>query len=71
MKPNKAEAKWTPLTVSCNKVHYPDDVRTPTSDLPLVMIHANSIISTPGTQYMTLDVKNFYINTLQVHQNKD
>ena len=69
MKPNKAEANWTPLTVSGNKVHYPDDVRTPTADFPLVIIHAK--YSTPGTQYMTLDVKNFYINTLQVYQNKD
>jgi hypothetical protein len=26
-------------------------------------MHLNSVISTPGAQYMTLDVKNFYLNT--------
>ena len=26
-------------------------------------MHLNSVIPTPGAQYMTLDVKNFYLNT--------
>ena len=63
LKPNKAEVHRTRLTVGGDKVHYPGDVGTPTADLILVKVHANSVISTPGAQYMTLDVKNFYLNT--------
>ena len=63
LKPNKAEVHRTRLTVGGDKVHYPGDVGTPTADLTLVKIHANSVISTPGARYMTLDVKNFYLNT--------
>jgi len=51
------------LTVGGNKVHYPGDVGTPTADLTLVKMHLNSVISTPGARYMTLDDKNFYLNT--------
>jgi hypothetical protein len=63
LKPNKAEVHRTRLTVGGDKVHYPGDVGTPTADLPLVKMHVNSVISTPGARYMTLDVKNFYLNT--------
>jgi hypothetical protein len=63
LKPNKAEVHRKQLTVGGDKVHYPGDVGTPTADLILVKVHANSVISTPGAQYMTLDVKNFYLNT--------
>ncbi len=58
LKPNKAEVHWTQLTVGGNKVDYPGDVGTQTADLTLVKIHINSVVSTPGLQYMTLDVKN-------------
>ena len=47
--------------VGGDKVHYPGDVGTPTTDLTLVKIHVNSVISTQGARYMTLDVKNFYL----------
>jgi len=66
LKPNKAEIHRTRLTVGGDKVHYPGDVGTPTADLTLVKIHLNSVISTPGARYMTLDVKNFYLNTPMV-----
>ena len=63
LKPNKAEIHRTRLTVGGDKVHYPGDVGTPTADLTLVKLHINSVISTRGARYMTLDVKNFYLNT--------
>jgi len=63
LKPNKAEVHRTRLTVGGDKVHYPGDVGTPTADLTLVKMHVNSVITTPGTRYMTLEVKNFYLNT--------
>jgi hypothetical protein len=63
LKPNKAEVYRTRLTVGGDKVNYPGDVGTPTADLTLVKMHLNSVISTRGARYMTLDVKNFYLNT--------
>ncbi len=49
-----------------DKVHYPGDVGTPMADLTLVKLHVNSVISKPGARYMTLDEKNFYLNTPMV-----
>ena len=49
--------------VGGDKVNYPDNVGTPTADLTLVKTHLNSVISTKNAKYMTLDVKNFYLNT--------
>jgi hypothetical protein len=66
LKPNKAEVDRTGLTVGGDKVHYPGDVSTPTADLTLVKMHINSVVSTRGAQYMSLDVKNFYLNTPMV-----
>ncbi len=66
LKPNKAKLHRTGLTVGNNKVHYPGDVGTPTADLTLVKMHINNVVSTSGAQYMTLDVKNFYLNTPMV-----
>ena len=66
LKPNKKEVHRTRLTIGGDKVHYPGDVGTPTADLTLVKMHINSVISTRGARYMTLDVKNFYLNTPMV-----
>jgi len=66
LKPNKAEKHRTRLTVGGDKVHYPGDVGTPTADLTLVKTHVNSVVSTRGARYMTLDISNFYLNTPMV-----
>ena len=39
------------------------DYGTPTSDLLTVKLLLNSVISTPGAKFMTLDIKDFYLNT--------
>ncbi len=46
-----------------NRVHYPGDARTPTANLLTVKILINSTVSTPNAKYMTMDIKNFYLNT--------
>jgi hypothetical protein len=38
-------------------------VGTPTADMTLVKILPNSVISTKGAQCVTLDIKDFYLNT--------
>jgi hypothetical protein len=46
-----------------NRVHYPGDAGTPTADLLTVKLLLNSIISTPNAKFMTMDIKDFYLNT--------
>jgi hypothetical protein len=48
IKPNKTETHWTRLTAGGDRINYPEDVGTPTADMTLFKILANSIISTPG-----------------------
>lgn len=62
LKPNIQEMHRTQFTVGSDKVHYPGDDGTPTADLTLVKMHVNSVISTRGAPYMTLDIKTFYLN---------
>ncbi len=45
-------------------MHYPGDAGTPTADLLTVKLLLNSIvISTPNAKFMTMDIKDFYLNT--------
>ena len=37
---------------------------TPTADLLTMKLLLNSVISTPGAKFMTLKIKDFYLNTL-------
>ena len=41
----------------------PFDVSTPTVKMMMVKMHLNSVISTKGAQYFTIDLKDFYLNT--------
>ncbi len=62
-KPNKTEQERTRFNVGGDKINYPGDCATPTSNLTLFKIMLNSVISTQGDRFMTLDIKNFYLNT--------
>ncbi len=42
---------------------YPGDANTPTANLLTIKILINSIISSPGTKFMTMDIKELYLNT--------
>ncbi len=44
-------------------MHYPGDPGTPTANLLTVKLLLKSIISTPNTKFMTMDIKDFYLNT--------
>jgi hypothetical protein len=43
--------------------NYTGNCATPTGNLTLFKIMLNSIISTQGARFMTLDIKKFYLNT--------
>eukprot|EP00804_Cyclotella_cryptica_P015214 CCRYP_000732-RA/>CCRYP_000732-RA protein AED:0.36 eAED:0.36 QI:0/0/0/1/0/0/2/0/501 len=51
------------LTVGGNRIHFPGDCSTPTADMLTTKILLNSIISTQGARFMTIDIKDFYLNT--------
>ena len=59
----KTEKNRTILTVGGNHINYPGDVGTPTACLLTVKLLVNSVVSTAGADFMTLDIKNFYLNT--------
>jgi hypothetical protein len=46
-----------------NLVNYPDDCGTPTANLLTVKLMLNSIISSPNAKFMTINLKDFYLNT--------
>ena len=46
-----------------NRINFPGDVGTPTAEMLLVKIMLNSVISTPGAKFMTIDISNFYLAT--------
>ena len=60
----KANPNRTRLTVGGDRVNYPGDCKTPTTDLLTVNLLLNSKISTPGAHFMTIDIKDFYLMTL-------
>jgi hypothetical protein len=62
-RPEKTDPNFTCLTIDGNRITYPRDCSTPTVDMVTVKIHLNSVISTKGACYCTIDLKDFYLNT--------
>jgi hypothetical protein len=46
-----------------NLINYPGDCGTPTADILTVKTLFNSIVSTPHSKFMTIDIKDFYLMT--------
>jgi hypothetical protein len=67
VRPNKEEIHRVRLTVGGNLISYDGDVSTRSADLTTSKCLWNRVISTPGTKYMCLDVKNFYLGTPMEH----
>ena len=59
----KDEKHQTRLTVGGNLIVCLFGVSAPTSDLTMAKLLFNSVISTPGARFITLDLKNFYLGT--------
>ena len=55
----KAEPNKVRLTAEGDRMNYPGDVGTPTSNLLTVKLLLNSIISTSGVDFFTMDTKCF------------
>ena len=61
--PEKGCPHCTRLTVGGNLIAYQGNCGTPTVDLLTVKMLLNSVISTPEAKFMTIDIKDFYLNT--------
>ena len=60
--PQKAETHCNRLTVGGNLMHFPGDVKTPTTDLITAKLVFNSVLSTKNAKFMCADIANFYLN---------
>ena len=59
----KKEKERTRFTMGGDRTNCPFDCRTPAADLVTIKLLFNSVISTPGAKFMTIDISNFYLNT--------
>ena len=62
-RPEKSDPNRVRITVGGNRINYPGDCGTPTADIFTFKMLLNSIISTPGARFMTMDISNFYLMT--------
>ena len=63
VRPEKDDPNRTRITVGGNNITKTIDCGTPTADLLTVKLLFNSIVSTPDAKFMSIDIKNFYLNT--------
>ena len=57
------EKNRTRFIVDGDRIDYPGEVATPMADIIVVKILFNSVISTKGARFMTIDISNFYLMT--------
>ncbi len=63
VQPKKAEPNPMRFTVRGDRINYPGEVATPTAEMLVAKMLFNSIISTRGARFMTMDISNFYLMT--------
>jgi len=61
-RPQKEDPNRVRITAGGNLIDYPGDVTTRTADLVTSKILWNSVLSTEGAKYMTMDISNFYLS---------
>eukprot|EP00956_Cyclotella_meneghiniana_P017716 scaffold29109_cov56-Cyclotella_meneghiniana.AAC.5 len=59
------EPNRTRFTAGGDKINYPGEVATPTAEMLVLVAKLlfNSVVSTPGAKFMTMDISNFYLMT--------
>jgi hypothetical protein len=62
IKEHKEEREITRLTVGGDQIEYPGDKSTRTAGLTTAKILINSVVSTKGSRFLVVDIKNFYLN---------
>ena len=62
-RPSKQDPYRIRWTVGGNRINYEGDKYTPNAELTTVKLLLNSVISTKKSKFMTIDLKDFYLNT--------
>ena len=63
IRPTKAEVNRVHVTVGKDRLDFPRATTTHCTSLTTTKFLLNSTISTPGTRFMTLDIKDLYYGT--------
>ena len=63
VRPEKKEKNRTRYVVGGNHTNYDGPVATPTADMMVAKLLFNSVVSTKGAKFMTMDISNFYLMT--------
>jgi hypothetical protein len=61
VRPKKAEPNRTRFMVGGDRINYPGKVPTQTAEMLVNRMLFNSVISTRGARFMTMDISNFYL----------
>ena len=62
-RPEKSDPNRFRLTIGSDHINYPDDCGTTTTGILTVKLLLNSVIYTKGAKFMSIDIKDFYLNT--------
>jgi hypothetical protein len=62
-RPEKKDPFRTRFTVGGDRINYPGEVATPTAEMLVAKMLFNSVVSTKGAKFMTMDISNFYLHT--------
>jgi hypothetical protein len=65
-RPEKENPIRVRLTIGGNLITYDGTTCTKAAEMPTVKIFINSVLSTPHAKFMTLDLKDFYLNTARM-----
>ena len=63
VRPEKEEKERVRWVIVGDKINYPGEVATPTADMLVAKLLFNSVVSTKGAKFMTMDISNFYLMT--------
>ena len=63
VRPEKKEPNRTRFVVGGDKINYPGEVATPTAEMLVAKLLFNSVVSTAGAKFMTMDISDFYLMT--------
>ena len=63
VRPEKKERNRTRFVIGGDCINYPGEVATPTACMLVAKIIFNSVVSTKGAKFMTMDISNFYLMT--------
>lgn len=61
--PHKENPNRVRITAGGDRINYTWEYSTPTANLTTVKLLLNSVISTKGAKFFTMDIKDFYLNT--------